>query len=281
MIARFLMHYKRKIFEMAVVEFIYEKNCPNIALARLQILRAFSALKIKPHWLEWEVNDSEAPEYARQCGSPTIMVNGKDVDGAMSSNNTNHCRLYRQPDNTSSGVPAIESIMQAIQGHENKGARFFRIPGSGLKAAMLPVLFFALLPKLICPFCWPLYTGLLGLLGVNFINYTPYLLPALALFLILTVSGLIMGTRSTKQFAPLYLGSLSALLILVDKFLLETEFLVYAGLLGLIFAVIWHSRIQLSMNQGSCPACAYSANENTATVFNNPQQTEDTYHDKT
>ena len=240
---------------MAFVEFIYEKNCPNIAKARMQLLRAFSALKIKPHWLEWEVTDAEAPEYVRQYGSPTIMVDGKDVDGTKSSDNTNHCRLYLHSDNTSSGVPAVESIMQAMQGYHHKDVRSSRFPDSGLKAATIPVILFSLLPKLICPFCWPLYTGLLGSVGINFINYTPYLFPLLTLFLILTVSGLILVARRKNQYAPVYLGSLSSLLILIGKFLNETDILIYVGLTGLIAAVIWQSKIKFSGNRDSCSAC--------------------------
>ncbi|MEE9574410.1 MAG: MerC family mercury resistance protein [Candidatus Neomarinimicrobiota bacterium] len=240
---------------MAFVEFIYEKNCPNIAKARMQLLRAFSALNIKPHWLEWEVNDAEAPEYVRQYGSPTIMVDGRDVDGTKFSDNTNHCRLYLHSDNTSSGVPAVESIMQAMQGYHHKDVRSSRFPDSGLKAATIPVILFSLLPKLICPFCWPLYTGLLGSVGINFINYTPYLFPLLTLFLILTVSGLIYGARRKNKYAPVCLGGLSSLLILIGKFLNETDILIYIGLTGLIVSVIWQSRINFSGNRDSCSAC--------------------------
>jgi len=240
---------------MAFVEFIYEKNCPNIAKSRMQLLRAFSALKIKPHWLEWEVNDAEAPAYVRQYGSPTIMVDGKDVDGTKSSDNTNHCRLYLHSDNTSSGVPAVESIMQSMQGYHHKGVHSSRFPDSGLKAATFPVILFSLLPKLICPFCWPLYTGLLGSVGINFINYTPFLFPLLTLFLILTVSGLMLVARRKNQYAPVYLGSLSSLLILIGKFLNETDILIYVGLTGLIVSVIWQSRINFSGNRDSCSAC--------------------------
>ncbi len=253
---------------MAVVEFIYEKNCPNIALARAQLLQAFSRLKIKPHWLEWEINDADAPAYARQCGSPTIMVDGKDVDGASLSDNTNHCRVYRHSDNTSSGVPAVDSIIHAIQKHHRGNGWFSRLFDFRLTAATLPAMILALLPKLICPFCWPLYTGLLGLFGINFINYTPYLLPLLTLFLILTVSGLALGVRSTRQVGPLLLGSLSALLILGDKLLFETNFLIYGGLGMLIIAVVWHSRVQFLLGQNACPAC-----ENATDIVTHPPST--------
>jgi len=37
---------------MALVEFIYEKNCPNVELTRSKLLQAFSKLNIKPPWQE-------------------------------------------------------------------------------------------------------------------------------------------------------------------------------------------------------------------------------------
>jgi mercuric ion transport protein len=240
---------------MTLVEFIYEKNCPNVKSTRAQLLQAFSKLKIKPHWLEWEINDVSAPAYVRHYGSPTILINGKDIDESRDSTNPEQCRLYAHSDNTISGVPPIDNIMNAIQaaaaGHKHK----FVFTGFSLNVAAIPAIIFTLLPKLICPFCWPLYTGLLGSIGINFINYTPYLFPLLTLFLILTISGLILAARSKKKYGPVYLGGISSLLILIGKFLFETEMLIYIGLTGLIMSVIWQSRIKPSGNHGSCSAC--------------------------
>ncbi len=240
---------------MAAVELIYDSGCPNVVLSRSKLLQAFSALNIKPHWLEWEINDVNAPAYVRQCGSPTILVDGKDVDEVKTSGNTNHCRLYIQSDNTITGVPSIENIINAIQENKYKSKRISDLTDSGLKAATIPAIIFALLPKLICPFCWPLYTGLLGSIGINFINYTPYLFPLLALFLMLTISGLVLGARTRKQYDPVYLGSLSSLLILAGKFLVETNMIIYIGLIGLSIAVMWHFRIKYLFNLNSCSAC--------------------------
>ena len=240
---------------MSSVEFIYEKDCPSVESTRSQLIQVFSKLKIKPHWVEWEISDTSAPDYVRRYGSPTILINGKDVDESENSLNPQQCRLYINSDNTMSGVPPIENIIKAIQAAtiENKYNYFFT--GSGLNLAAIPAILFALLPKLICPFCWPLYTGLLGSIGINFINYTPYLFPLITLFLILTLSGLVWGARRKNKYGPVYLGGLSSLLILTGKFLYITDVFIYVGLTGLIMSVIWHSRIKLSGNRGSCSAC--------------------------
>src|SRR5262245_11422434 len=48
----------------------------------------------------------------------------------------------------------------------------------------------ALLPKLVCPLCWPAYAGLLSSLGLGFLVSTVYLLPLTAAFLALAVGSL-------------------------------------------------------------------------------------------
>ena len=61
------------------VEFIYDPDCPNVAEARAQLLRAFSETGISPRWVEWNRDSAEAPANARGFGSPTLLVNGRDV----------------------------------------------------------------------------------------------------------------------------------------------------------------------------------------------------------
>lgn len=239
---------------MALVEYIYENNCPNVELTRSQLLQAFSKLNMKPHWQEWEINDNAAPAYIRQYGSPTILINGEDIDGSGNSKNPQQCRLYTQPDNSISGVLPIDSIVNAIKAATDSNHKIY-FTGAGLNVATIPAIIIALLPKLVCPFCWPLYTGLLGSIGINFFNYTPFLFPLLIVFLILTNSGLVLVARRKKQYAPVYLGGSSSLLILTGKYLSDTDMLIYIGLTGLVMSVIWQSRNKSSGYYGSCSAC--------------------------
>ncbi len=48
----------------------------------------------------------------------------------------------------------------------------------------------SLLPKLICPLCWPAYAGLLSTLGLGFLISTAYLFPLTAALLALAVASL-------------------------------------------------------------------------------------------
>ena len=240
---------------MPLVEFVYEKDCPNIRPTRQLLLQAFSKINRKPHWQEWEVNDSSSPDYVRHYGSPTILVNGIEIDESKDSNNANQCRLYAQSDKTFIGVPPLEKIINAIQKAITEESDAKQISGSSLKITAIPVMLLALLPNVACPFCWPLYTGVLGAIGVNFIDYTSYIFPLLTLFLILTVAGLVIGAKGKKQYKPVYLGIISSIFILIGKSFIETNVLIYSGIIGLMVSVIWQSNIKLSGNRNSCSAC--------------------------
>jgi len=39
---------------MPTVELVYAGDCPNVADARAQLLRAFAKAKIEPRWKEWQ-----------------------------------------------------------------------------------------------------------------------------------------------------------------------------------------------------------------------------------
>ena len=55
---------------------------------------------------------------------------------------------------------------------------WFTIPGIGV----------ALLPKLLCPLCWPLYAAVVSSIGLGFLIGTAYLLPITSAFLVLTLA---------------------------------------------------------------------------------------------
>ncbi len=82
---------------MATVELVYDYDCPNVSKARAQLLRAFAETGIPPRWSEWERADPASPDYVRGYGSPTILVDGKDVAGVAGSDSISCCRLYTGP----------------------------------------------------------------------------------------------------------------------------------------------------------------------------------------
>lgn len=238
------------------VEFIYEKTCPNIEAARTQLLKAFAEAGCTPHWQEWDISESDIPAHVRGYGSPTILVDSVDVTGSPPDGNDDCCRVYAHSGQANKGVPPLADIVQAIK--TSKASSATRIPAASarLNGAALPAVGVALLPKLACPACWPAYAGLLSSMGLGFIDYTPYLLPVTALFLLFTVVALAYRARYRGGYGPLCLGLAAATVILCGKFYYENDTAMYAGLVLLVVASLWNAWPRKTPHPAlSCTAC--------------------------
>jgi len=239
---------------MPEVELVYAGDCPNIADARAQLLRAFAKTKIDPRWNEWQAEGPDSPAHVRGYGSPTILVDGEDV-AAGESNVAASCRLYEQPDGGLRGVPSADAIAAALERHgQDRGAASNGGRGWRLNVAMLPGIGAAFLPKVACPACWPAYAGFLSSLGLGFLLDTAYLLPLTAVFLAIAVGALAFRARRRRGHLPFSLGLIAAAVVLIGKFSFESDPAMYAGLAILIGASLWNTwpRRQRS---APCPAC--------------------------
>tara|TARA_R110002049_G_scaffold25431_10_gene89326 strand:- start:8375 stop:9112 length:738 start_codon:yes stop_codon:yes gene_type:complete len=240
---------------MPTVEFVYEKSCPNIAAARKQLIAAFGAAGVAPAWSEWEVGDPNTPDHVRSYGSPTILVDGKDVSGLPLEEASSCCRIYTL-DGDARGVPPLDQIVAALtpSSESDKAAGAFR-----LNAAMVPSIGAALLPKLACPACWPAYAGLLSSLGIEFIDYTPYLLPLTGAFLAIAVVALAYRARTRRGYGPFGLGLIGAGIVLIGKFGFDSDPAMWGGLGVLVAASLWNTWPMRWNHQpgqeAECPAC--------------------------
>ncbi len=61
------------------IELVYDPGCPNVDAAREVLTECCRAAEIPAVWTEWSTDDPECPHYARNFGSPSILVNGEDV----------------------------------------------------------------------------------------------------------------------------------------------------------------------------------------------------------
>ncbi|MHB1142905.1 MAG: MerC family mercury resistance protein [Sulfuricaulis sp.] len=233
--------------DMPTVELIYDNDCPNVLLARENLLRAFSQAGLVPRWREWDRADTQAPEYARKYGSPTVLVNGKDVAGSGVAD-ASCCRIYMSDDGIHRGAPPVASIMVALS-QTSKTRRF----GNGIMP-LVPAIGTALMPKLICPACWPAYAGLLSALGLGFIDYTPLLLPLTLVFLVVVLATLAWRAKARRGYAPLLAGMVAAFIVLVGKFQFDSNIATYTGIALLVGASLWNSWPRRS-SAASCPAC--------------------------
>ncbi len=222
---------------MPKIEFIYEQNCPNVEDARAQLRLALEQTGLPTRWQEWEHNDPKSPAYARRYGSPSILVEGEDVAGESASDAPS-CRIYANTKGRNRGVPDATLIRTALEHHMKNTST--PPPARRLQlVAMLPAVGAALLPKLTCPVCWPAYAAVLSALGVGFIDYTPYLLPLTLVFLGATLA--MLAWRPRRGYAPLALGLAASAIVLVGKFLFDSDFAVYAGVALLVAASVWNA----------------------------------------
>lgn len=100
------------------VELIYDADCPNVPSIRLVLLEAFARAGLSPVWVEWERGDQASPGYVLTYGSPTILVNGRDVCGAPPGEVAASCRVYVYESGvirTSPSVGTVEAALLANQ----------------------------------------------------------------------------------------------------------------------------------------------------------------------
>lgn len=233
------------------VELIYDADCPNVAQARSLLIKAFTQTGVSARWREWERGAPDSPDYARSYGSPTLLVDGKDVAGAAPVAGIGACRVYADGEGRLSRTPPLDAVCSALLN---------ATPGKPARtrwrafAASVPAVGVALLPKLTCPLCFPAYAAILGALGLEFVDYTPYLLPLTASFLAAAVIVLALQTRRTGNGYPLLMGIAASALVLIGKFQFESDWLTVGGIVLLVAAVFLGSRAN-SDSTVSCPAC--------------------------
>lgn len=96
------------------VELVYDDACPNVELARSNLLAAFQLAGVVPKWSEHRIGDPNAPAHARGYGSPTILVDGADVAGSKAGSD-DCCRIYTTAEGAGK-APGVELLAAALAG---------------------------------------------------------------------------------------------------------------------------------------------------------------------
>ena len=94
------------------VELLYFPGCPNIGPTRVRLRRALLEAGCPVQWTEHDVSSDDAPPHTRGYGSPTILVDGRDVSGGSPADGT-ACRLY--PDSEVPGAPPLVAVLKALR----------------------------------------------------------------------------------------------------------------------------------------------------------------------
>ena len=98
------------------IEFLYWEDCPSHPQAWSLLQKVLTELGIEATVEQIEVVTEEDVERLAFPGSPTIRVNGLDIDpdGAAQMGAALTCRVYRLEDGRFSPLPSREMIEQAL-----------------------------------------------------------------------------------------------------------------------------------------------------------------------
>ena len=95
------------------VELVFDPDCPNVDSARERLRQAIGEPHQALHWTEWRSDDPALPDYARGHGSPTILIDERDVTADHPK--ASSCRLYDQGDGTLDPAPPVAAIIAALR----------------------------------------------------------------------------------------------------------------------------------------------------------------------
>ena len=85
--------------------------------ARTAIRGALAAIGAPIAWREWDCTDASTPESLRKLGSPSVLVNGRDVGcegGTMAEADANSCRVYHDDCGCICSAPSVELILRGV-----------------------------------------------------------------------------------------------------------------------------------------------------------------------
>lgn len=96
------------------VELVYDADCPNVEEARAALRLACAQAGVSAAWVEWDRKGAESPAHVRSYGSPTILVNGRDVADTPPPTDADCCRVYMDGNGSLRGVPSVAAIAAAL-----------------------------------------------------------------------------------------------------------------------------------------------------------------------
>ena len=107
------------------IEFLFWEDCPSHPEARKLLTEVMAELGLESPVEEIEVLTDEDAERLAFPGSPTLRVDGADVDpaGAAQMGTALTCRLYRLEDGRASPVPSKEMLRRALATTNSQNGR--------------------------------------------------------------------------------------------------------------------------------------------------------------
>jgi hypothetical protein len=103
------------------VRFLYSEDCPSHDEALQRLRRSIDAEGVAADVEIIKVDTDEEAKRLKFIGSPTIIVNGRDIDQATNPYYAVTCRAYRLEDGRISPLPSETMIRRAIHEAKTKG----------------------------------------------------------------------------------------------------------------------------------------------------------------
>jgi hypothetical protein len=98
------------------VEFLYWDGCPSHPEALSDLRDAMSELGLDPDTVEVrEIDTGDAADEERFTGSPTIRIDGRDVQDPQGEPVGLTCRVYLRRDGRVSAVPDPDDLRDALR----------------------------------------------------------------------------------------------------------------------------------------------------------------------
>lgn len=110
---------KEKIME---IRFLYSEDCPSHDEALRRLRQVLEEEDIKAPVEVIRVDDEERAVELKFLGSPTIYVDGKDIDPPVEPHYALACRTYRLEDGRISPLPSLSMIRRALKSSKEKSA---------------------------------------------------------------------------------------------------------------------------------------------------------------
>jgi hypothetical protein len=97
------------------IDFLFWRGCPSHPEARELLQEVLDARRVEAEVVEREVDSQEEAQELAFPGSPTIRVDGRDVDPeGAGARPALTCRIYHLPDGRVSPVPTREQLEEAF-----------------------------------------------------------------------------------------------------------------------------------------------------------------------
>ena len=97
------------------IQFLYSKDCPSHKEALSRLRRVLKEEGIATEISIKEVKTEEQAKGLHFAGSPTVLIDGRDIDPQENVDYLPTCRAYRLEDGRISPLPSAAMIRRAIR----------------------------------------------------------------------------------------------------------------------------------------------------------------------